>query len=135
MNNHYTDSNGNFVMTSSYLRARKTCCKSACLHCPYGYTLRNSPIIIHKYSATNASDIEFIFNEKYNIGDMTQNLLQSAFGGAKKRLNKERAYLLTLKGNPCGVIEYENGKIYDLVLKTEFQDQGINEVYLQGLIS
>ena len=42
----YTNDRGENVYTSTYLLNRGTCCKSSCLHCPYGYTLKNFSIKI-----------------------------------------------------------------------------------------
>ena len=42
----YTNDRGENVYTSTYLLNRGTCCKSSCLHCPYGYTLKSFSIKI-----------------------------------------------------------------------------------------
>lgn len=34
---YYINTQGLFVLTEFYLLKRGHCCKSGCLHCPYGY--------------------------------------------------------------------------------------------------
>jgi hypothetical protein len=34
---YYVDAYGLYVFTEAYLRARGTCCRSGCRHCPYGF--------------------------------------------------------------------------------------------------
>ena len=42
---YYRDEDGLMILTESYLRKRGYCCKSNCLHCPYGYTTKFDPSI------------------------------------------------------------------------------------------
>ena len=41
----YRDEDGLMVLTESYLKSRGYCCKSACKHCPYGYSEEFDPNI------------------------------------------------------------------------------------------
>ena len=47
-------------MTSQQLKARKHCCKSGCLHCPYGFTLKKFGLTFEKVADLN--DKESVHN-------------------------------------------------------------------------
>ncbi|MBD64613.1 MAG: hypothetical protein CME62_05375 [Halobacteriovoraceae bacterium] len=127
----YVNEQGNSVLTSQFLRKRGTCCKSNCLHCPYGTTLKKLGIKLISY-ADNRDLVDGLIKE-LNPSDFTSHLLAGAFGTTKKYADNQ-AYALTLKEVPCGLMYLEVGKIVDLKLKEHFQDQGITESYLYSLI-
>lgn len=116
----YTDENGNTVFTSQFLRNRKTCCKSACLHCPYGYTLKKFPIQKHKINENNLQEARKLFESFFST--TTQSLLASAFNEKKKQFVPDNFQLLTLKNTICGLLSLRDKKLY---LKEHFCDQGI----------
>lgn len=41
----YLNDEGLMVLTENYLLKRGFCCKSGCLHCPYGFTSKADPNI------------------------------------------------------------------------------------------
>ena len=47
----YKDEEGNEVKTALFLRNRGSCCKTACRHCPYGFTLRKKGLQFADYSS------------------------------------------------------------------------------------
>ena len=55
MENFYLNKNGDSVFTSEFLKNKGTCCKSGCLHCPYGHTLNKFGIEIRDLSFENES--------------------------------------------------------------------------------
>ena len=42
---YYKDDQGLVILTESYLKNRGYCCKSGCLHCPYGHNEAFDPSI------------------------------------------------------------------------------------------
>ena len=59
----YTNELGEDVYTSTYLLDRGTCCKTNCLHCPYGYTLKNFSIVIVPIGEENIKYANEIISE------------------------------------------------------------------------
>lgn len=138
----YTNKDGDNVFTSAYLKKRGTCCKTNCLHCPYGFTLKNYVI---ETMPIEIKDIQFA-NEivtdsvPVQLSALSMSLLESAFG----KKDKMRTQAVTLdnmndfafgkfKDTICAVIEYSTrlsesraGRpIQKIYLKKEFQDQGL----------
>lgn len=134
MSYSYNTPEGYQVMTSEFLKKKGTCCKSTCLHCPYGHTIKIKPVQFHKYSDETQNVIRSIFDEAYNKDDVTSSLLGSAFGTKKKELVTDHYFLLTLKGFECGVAEVVDGSLRSFYLTEHFRDQGINESYLMSLL-
>jgi len=138
----YINAVGEEVYTSTYLLNRGTCCKTNCLHCPYGHTLKNFSIKILpieekyiKYANEIISD-----SKPVELCDLTLSILAEGIGKKDKVL----AHCITLenfnnyafgqfKDDICAVIEFSNklsesnsGRgIKELYLKKEFQNQGL----------
>lgn len=131
----YTDENGNLIFKSSYFKNRGSCCKSSCLHCPYGYTLNNIGIKTEPINSNNDHK-SMTFFKKYVQGDsVTNSLLGSAFGNKIESKWKAEDFLfMSLKGYFCGLIELENGEYKKHYLLPEFSDQGIDDAYIRSLL-
>lgn len=56
----YLTPEGYTVFTSDYHRKRGTCCKSNCLHCPYGYTLKKLGLQFRPVVESDAQLVESI---------------------------------------------------------------------------
>ena len=138
----YTNDVGEDVYTSTYLLNRGTCCKTNCLHCPYGYTLKNFSIIIVPLEEKCIKYANEIISESkpVELSDLSLAILAEGFG----KKNKAIAQYITLenfnnyafgqfKDDICAVIEFSNklsesnsGRgIKELYLKKEFQNQGL----------
>lgn len=138
----YLDEDGNTVFTSTFLKNRGTCCRTECLHCPYGFTLKNHPIKIVEMEAKHIKFANEIISESkpVELSDLSLSLLSSAFGNKKK----VRVHHITedninnfafgeFKEKICAVIEFSNKlsestrgrSIKDIFLKKEFQNQGL----------
>lgn len=138
----YLNSDGQTVFTSTYLKKRGTCCRTNCLHCPYGHTLKNFGI---EMVELKVEDIQFANgivtdSNPVELSDLSMSLLASAFGNKEKLRvqhitldNIDSFALGRFKGEICAVLEFSNklsesssGKsINKLFLKKEFQDQGL----------
>jgi hypothetical protein len=138
----YTNSDGDTVFTSTYLKNRGTCCRTNCLHCPYGHTLKNYPIEIQEIKTEQIQVANEIVTETnpVEMSALSMSLLAGAFG-KKEKLKAQHVTLDninsfafgTFKGVICSVIEFSTklseshaGRpVKELFLKKEFQDQGL----------
>lgn len=133
--NHYINSDGLTVFTSSYHRKKGSCCHSNCLHCPYGTTLKNIGIKFDEIGLRNDSVAKELYQELYDKADsVSQNLLASAFGNQEAKPSLEKLHIMSLKGVPCGLAEIREGRIQSYKLLSHFNDQGITESYLNSLL-
>ena len=90
MANHYNKTNvlsyknpeGETVYTSAYLKKRGTCCKTNCLHCPYGFTLKNYAIELMEIKPKYIQFANEIIADSrpVELSDVTRSLLESAYG-------------------------------------------------------
>ena len=80
----YIDEQGNTVFTSQYYRNRGTCCRSNCLHCPFGTTLKNYGLQLEQVGPEDLSLAREIIDESQSSdSDLGVSLLTSAFGAQK----------------------------------------------------
>lgn len=136
---HYIDKDGNRVAYASYLANRGTCCKTGCLHCPYGTSLRMYGIKFHDVEEENYEEVVSLFKDLI-IGefDVTKALLEGAYG--KKGIfpmislvSCSEFRLMTLKEVPCGLVHLgDTGKIINVLLREEFKDQGLTRSTIEG---
>jgi len=138
----YTNDRGEEVYTSTYLRNRGTCCKTNCMHCPYGYTLKNFSIKIVPIEEKYIKFANEIVTESkpVELSDLALSILSEGFGKKSKVISQhitlenfnDHAFT-QLKDEICGVIKFSNklsestsGRaIKELYLKKEFQNQGL----------
>ncbi|MCO4753149.1 MAG: hypothetical protein KC478_01640 [Bacteriovoracaceae bacterium] len=94
-------------MSGSFLKNRGRCCKSACLHCPYGFTLKRFGLDFKP--ALDAPD--------------------KAIELAKKELSNEELEnfrLIYLKDSLAGVMRINHIQVKELFLHEDFQDQNLS---------
>ncbi len=138
----YTNDAGEDVYTSTYLLNRGACCRTNCLHCPYGYTLKNFSIEIVPIEEENIKYANKIISESkpVEISDLALSILAEGFG-KKSKVIAQHITLENFTGHAfgqfqddiCGVIKFSNklsesnsGRaIEELYLKKEFQNQGL----------
>ena len=138
----YTNDRGENVYTSTYLLNRGTCCKSSCLHCPYGYTLKSFSIKIVPIEEEHIKHANEIVTESkpVELSDLALSILSEGFGKKSKVISQhitlenfnDHAFA-QFKDDICGVIKFSNklsesnsGRaIKELYLKKEFQNQGL----------
>ena len=145
----YTNDAGEDVFTSTYLLNRGTCCKSNCLHCPYGYTLKNFSIKIVPMEERHIKYANKIINESkpVELSEIALAILAEGFGKKNKviaqhvTLENYNSYAFgQLKDNICGVINFSSRlsesisgrEIKELYLKKEFQNQGLGIEHIKN---
>lgn len=145
----YTNKEGSTVYTSAYLRKRGTCCKTNCLHCPYGFTLKNHQIVIHELNNKQIKYANEIVRETMPVEQsaLGASLLAGAFGKKDEirihhitKTNFSNFAFAMFKDEVCGVIEFSNklsessaGRpVKKLYLKKEFQDQGLGPEHISN---
>ena len=133
LENSYQNKDGYTVMTSSFLKKRGSCCKSSCLHCPYGFTLRKPGLKLEALPNNPEQEVIDLYNQIYGSQTIANNLLGSAFGKEKNADLKEFTYL-SLKGTFCGLALIQNNQVHKLILKEHFNDQGITKAFIEGLL-
>ena len=145
----YINDRGENVYTSAYLRNRGTCCKSNCLHCPYGHTLKNFSIRIVPLEEKYIKQANEIISESkpVELSDLSLSILAEGFGKKSKVIGQH----ITLenfndhafgqfKDNICGVIKFSNKlsesnsgrEIKELYLKEEFQNQCLGIEHIEN---
>ena len=74
------------VFTSAYLKNRGTCCKTSCLHCPYGHTLKAEGLQFEEVTEERLEEAQLILDggKKKDEPSVSASLLAGAFGAPKK---------------------------------------------------
>ena len=106
-------------MSSEILRKRGTCCKSNCLHCPYGYTIKTY-------------GLEFLA-----INEKTQQLYEELVSQLKmvidlERFNLDDYKMITLKGFIFGLIRVDHLFVREMEILPSFQKQGISKELVES---
>lgn len=128
------------IKTSKFLKNRGSCCKTSCLHCPYGFTLKKEGLEIKKVDPSNFQNALEIFKLR-NIEEtsVTSNLFGQAFGKPKTKenlneTNMEKYRLVALKGENCAIIKYFNLQATELYHAQYFDEQGITLDYINSIL-
>lgn len=129
----YINEDGFVVFTSSHLRAKKSCCHSNCLHCPYGTTLRNIGVKIEPASEFPSEIVQKLKDLLFPRSSFSSSILEEAFGKSRSEDDKD-LFVLSLKGIVCGLAYIKNQRLDKFALKEHFQDQGITDSYLRSII-
>lgn len=116
----YVTSEGYTVFTSQFLKNRGTCCKSACLHCPYGYTLKKLGL---KFLDVTTSDKEFLHSIMEESGTAPVDL---------EPFFPDNIKLIQIKDTVCGMILKNHIVIKHLYLKPHFKDQGLSKELVES---
>lgn len=115
----YLSPEGFTVFTSQFHKNRGTCCKSACIHCPFGFTLKKLGLKFIDIDAKNLSEIEKIS-------------LETGGKDPWKDFSQENIKLISLKDQVCGYILKNHIIVKHLVLKPKFSDQGISKELVES---
>lgn len=110
----YTNEDGKLVFTSTYLKNRGTCCKTACLHCPYGFTTKKLGIQFRQVDASEEEKVQDYISLSQTPIDL------SLFPA------EHRQWVL-LKDHICGVMFKNHIVVKHLILGNHFKSQGINK--------
>ena len=130
----YRDENGNTIFTSQYYRNRGSCCKSGCLHCPYGYTLKTVGLEVSVIKNSNEAMARDFFHQYIKGRGVGHQLLSSAFPSENQNWVPDKYRLLSLKGYFCGLLQLEKGEYKKHYLLPEFCNQGIDDIYIRSLV-
>ena len=122
MNNEltYQTAEGYTVFTSQYLKKKGTCCKSACLHCPFGFTVKKLGIQFKKVQEVDFLQIEDIMKES---GQPIIDL---------KSFLPDHVQFVILKDQICGVFLHNHIVIKHLYLKPFFQQQNLSKELIEA---
>lgn len=105
----YTNEQGFMVFTSEHLRKRGHCCKSACLHCPYGFTLKKHGLEFFEFDGDPSYLSELGIDADALGGYLPQNIL-----------------VISLKGVKCGLLLKTHIQVKKVFLKEHFRHQGLS---------
>jgi hypothetical protein len=102
----YENEEGNTVYTSQFLKNRGSCCKTNCLHCPYGTTLKNCGIQFQQAELGEMKEANQIINSNSSEeSTISASLLNEAFGNKKKtqvsKFNFKDFYFVLIKDVVC----------------------------------
>ena len=136
MNNKltYTDESGNEIKTTQFLRNRGSCCKTACRHCPYGFTLKEKGLQFSDYSLQQKALAEKFLQDEEGPGplhDIATSLLAEGLGQKKKVFSLEdhpveSLKFILLKGRIIGLTMISGIQVKNIFLDKYYQDQGID---------
>lgn len=116
----YLNENGDVVFTSDYYLRKGSCCKSCCLHCPYGMTLKKFGLEFEDYSVEKK--------------ELAQKILMES-GRAEfdlKNYANEFIKFATIKGVICGLICVDKLFVKEIFLKHHFQNQGLDKEVVES---
>lgn len=104
------------AIPASVHRARKRCCKSACIHCPYGHTLKQFGLAFKPLESFTDPQIErfseiTIDSESFQVSDYE---------------------FIYLKDILCGLMRKDKLFVRELSLLPEFQDQGLDKAVVES---
>jgi len=112
----YLTPEGYTVFTSKFLKNRGTCCKSACLHCPFGYTIKKHGIQFGEISESQFSEADSLTQMDW------------------KTFYPENAKFILIKGVVAGVLLKNHIQIKHLFLKPHFEGQNISKELVEAYL-
>lgn len=138
----YKNESGEEVFTSDYLLKRASCCKTNCLHCPYGHTLKTFSIELSSMEKKHIRFANEIIKDSrpIELSELATSILSSGFGKKDKigvhHVTEDNLHNFSFgmfKGFTCAVVEFSTRlsesssgyMIKNLFLKKEFQKQGL----------
>lgn len=101
------------AIPASVHRSRGRCCKSACIHCPYGFTMKNNGLQF----------LDFTPDEALTVKEITIDLSTYVLSDYKKVLLKETV---------CAYIRVDKLFVRELYLFEDFSDQGISKEVIES---
>jgi hypothetical protein len=104
------------AIPASVHRSRGRCCKSACIHCPYGHTLKQF-------------GLTFIPLESFSDPKLEKFKDLEVDSDTYSELDYEFIYL---KDTLCGFMRKDKLFVRQLSLLSEFQDQGLDKAVVES---
>ena len=118
----YETPEGYTVFTSQFLKNKGTCCKSACIHCPYGFTLKKHGLTFKEVLEADLPKIETMIQES---GQLPIDW---------KPFWPENIRFIVIKDQICGFLLKNHIVIKHLFLKPYFQDQGLSREMVEAYL-
>ena len=115
----YLSPEGFTVFTSQFHKNRGTCCKSACVHCPYGFTLKKH-------------GLQFVDVNEHNLDQVEQIIAETNSPLSWKEFYPENIKLIQIKENICGFILKNHIVVKHLILKPHFQNQDLSKELVES---
>ena len=120
----YETPEGFTVFTSQYLKNKGTCCKSACLHCPYGFTLKKLGLQFQEVTEEDFPVIESMLSE---LGQTAGSQVVEW-----KAFFPENIKFILIKDTICGFFLKNHIQIKHLFLKPYFHDQNLSKEMVEA---
>ncbi len=117
----YINSDGYVVFTSDFLKNKGTCCRSACIHCPYGFTVKKHGFQFRDCVVGDESLLETMLKESNETLDW-------------KTFDYQNIKFIILKNQLCGVLFKNHIVIKHFVLAPQFKKQGISKELLEAYL-
>lgn len=115
----YLSPEGFTIFTSQFHKNRGTCCKSACIHCPYGYTLKKH-------------GLQFVDVNEDNLNQVEQIVAETNFALPWKEFYPENIKLIQIKESICGFILKNHIIVKHLILRPHFQHQDLSKELVES---
>lgn len=115
----YLTPEGHTVFTAHFLKNRGTCCKSACLHCPYGYTVKKLGLQFKMVEESDFPLVEEILRENSTNMDW-------------KSFWPENMRFVLLKEKVAGLMLKNHIIIKHLLLRPHFQHQNLSKELVES---
>jgi hypothetical protein len=116
----YVTPEGFTVFTSQFLKNRGTCCKSACLHCPFGYTLKKLGLQFR----------EAVPGDEEKISEII--LASGSVEPDWKSFMPANVQFLEIKGTVCGVMMKNHIVVKHVFLLPHFKNQGLDKDIIES---
>lgn len=104
------------AMPAKSLKARGRCCKNACVHCPFGFTMKKFGLKFVELNERNLDSVEKRFPQNINLKDFT--LMDYK--------------LVTLKDFVCALIRVDKLFVREFYLLDDFVEQGISKEVIES---
>jgi hypothetical protein len=118
----YQTPEGDTVFTSQFLKNKGTCCKSACLHCPYGFTLKKHGLTFQEITSEDFPQIEAMLQESGQT-----NIDWKSFW-------PENIRFILIKNTICGFLLKNHIVIKYLYLRPHFQNQDLSKEMVEAYL-
>lgn len=112
----YTSPEGFTVFTSAYHRKRGTCCKSSCLHCPFGFTLKKNGLTFRKVIEAEEELVKSLVGQDLNW---------------RSHLPENIQWIL-IKDRVAGLMIKNHIIVKEVFLLPQFQHQGLDKDLIES---
>lgn len=112
----YISPEGYTVFTSTFHRKRGTCCKSSCLHCPYGFTLKKNGLAFRKVVEAEEEIVKSLVGSDLNW-----------------RIHlPENIQWILIKDRVAGIMIKNHIIVKEVFLLPQFQHQGLDKDLIES---